>query len=288
MRTSLLASFILMCAAVNASAQCDPALVVPSDGTAIPTPVIISEVNPGVGGYIELFNPTAAGVNMTGWWLCSPFSYSPVGAVIVAAGSYITVPWPAGFSDTDAGGEIMLYDSSNFGNSGDIIDYVPWGASNGFRLSQVVLPGGNGKWSGAFPPALVNGAIHRITGTTGTNAASYDVTSAPSPMNCTPTVTGIGDTPAYPSISLSVGPNPFSALATIEFELSSPANVTASVYSVTGARVRKIDSAAFARGAGRMLWDGKDDAGRELPSGTYLLKVSANNSSATQRVTILR
>lgn len=287
MRTTLLALFILVSAAVNASAQCDPALVVPSDGTGIPTPVILSEINPGVGGYIELFNPTAANVNMTGWWFCSPFTYSPVGAVIVNAGSYITVPWPAGFNDSDAGGEIQLYDSANFGLDTDIIDFVCWGVNpHGSRKTQA---NNTGKWVGAAcAPALVNGAIHRITNTTGTGPASYDVTGAPSPMNCTPTVTGIGDTPAYPSISLSVGPNPFSALATIEFELSSDAQVTANVYSVTGARVRQIDSAAFARGSGRMLWDGKDDAGRELPSGTYLLKVSANNTTATQRVTILR
>lgn len=288
MRTSVLASFlILLCAAVNASAQCDPALVVPGDGTGIPTPVIMSEINPGPGGYIELFNPTVSNVNMTGWWFCSPFTYSPVGAVVVPAGGYITVAWPAGFNDTDAGGEVQLFDSASFGTDTDIIDFVCWGTNpHGSRKTQANT---TGKWVGsACAPALVNGAIHRLTNTTGTGPSSYDVTAQPSPMNCTPTPTGIGDAPAYPAISLSIGPNPFSALATIEFELSSPAEVSASVYAVTGVRVRQLDSTVFARGSGRMLWDGTDDAGRALPSGTYLVKVSANHSTATQRVTIVR
>lgn len=287
MRTSVLVSFLtLMCAAVNASAQCDPALVIPPDGTVIPNDIVISEVNPG--NYIELYNRTASSVSLNGWWFCSPFNYSPLGATSIGAFSYKTYAWPAFFTDTDAGGEIMLYDSANFANSNDIIDYVPWGASNGFRLGQVVLPGGNGKWSGAFPAALVNGAIHRITGTTGTTAASYDVTTAPSPMNCAGTPTSIGKGPSYPGISLSIGPNPFSALATIEFSISAAANVTADVYSVRGERVRRFESKAYNEGAARMLWDGKDDTGRALPSGVYLVKLTANNSIATQRVTIVR
>src|SRR5712675_2959279 len=46
MRALSLVSFLILIA-VNAYADCDPALVVPSDGTGIATPVIFSEVNPG-------------------------------------------------------------------------------------------------------------------------------------------------------------------------------------------------------------------------------------------------
>lgn len=286
MRTSLLLSFFFLVVAVNARAQCDPALVVPSDGTAIPTPVVMSEVNPGAGGYIELFNPTNAVVNMTGWWFCSPFNYSPVGAINVPAGGYVTVAWPANFNDTDAGGEVQLYDSSSFGTSTDIIDFVCWGTNpHGSRKGQAESVG---KWSGACCGVLVNGAIHRITNTTGTTAASYNVTAAPSPMNCTPSTTSIGGTPSHPAISLAISPNPFSALATITFNISTSASVSADVYSVTGERVRHMDNAEFSQGTGRLLWDGKDDGGRALPSGVYMVRVKANQTEATRRVTILR
>ena len=285
MRTSFLVSFFILFAAVDAFAQCDPALVVPDDGTGVPAPVIMSEINPGAGGYIELFNTTTSPVNMTGWWFCSPFNYSPVGAINVPAGGYVTVAWPAIFNDTDAGGEVQLYDSVNFGTSTDIIDFVCWGTNP--HSSRKAQAESVGKWSGACCPALVNGAIHRLTATNGTTAASYDVTAAPSPMNCTPTTTGIS-TPPYPAMSLSVAPNPFSGLATITFDISTPATVSADVYSVTGERVRHMDGAEFSQGAGRILWDGKDDSGRALPSGIYMVRVSANQATATRRVTIVR
>ena len=288
MRAISLLSLLIVFAAVNASAQCPPALIVPPDGTAIANNIVISEINPGPGGYIEIYNRTANNVALNGWFFCSPFNYSPLGATSIGPFSYKTYAWPITFSDDDAGGEMMLYKSGNFANNNDIVDYVPWGASNGFRLAQVVLPGGNGKWSGAFPPALVNGAIHRITNTTGTTAASYDVTLAPDPQNCAGTPTGVGDGPAYPAISLSIGPNPFSALATIEFRISSAANVTADVYSVTGERVRRIESKVYNEGTGQLLWDGTDNAGRDLPTGIYLVRLTANSASATRRVTILR
>jgi hypothetical protein len=282
MRTRFLVSFLFLFGAIDVHAQCDPALIVPSDGTAIPTPVIMSEINPGPSGYVEFFNPTGAAVSLTGWFLCSPFVYASLSGVTVPAGGYKTVGWPGTFGDDDSGGEVMLYDSSSFANSNDIIDYVCWGASNAFRLNQALSVG---KWSGAHAPALVGGAIHRVTNTTGTDAASYDVTAAPSPRNCTPT--SVGETPAYPSIAVSVTPNPFSALATIEFTLSSAADVSAEVYTVTGSRVRRL-SPDLANHTGRILWDGTDDAGDELPSGTYFLRVSANSSTVTRRVTILR
>lgn len=285
MRTlSLLSFFFLVAAVVDVRAQCDPALANLNDGTAIPTPVIISEVNPGPGGYVEYFNTTAAPFNLNGWWLCSPFNYSPAGNINVPAGGYATVPWPAGFADNDAGGEVMLYKSANFHINTDIVDYICWGASNGFRLGQAQAVG---KWVGAaHSPALAGGAIHRLTGTPGTGPASYDVTAAPSPMNCTPT--GVGPTPAYPSIAMTVGPNPFAALATIEFTLSSPAQVDVSVYSVTGARVRRLENAHYGAGPANVLWDGKDDRGRELPSGVYIVRFAGNAAIVTERVTILR
>jgi len=51
--------------------------------------------------------------------------------------------------------------------------------------------------------------------------------------------------------------------------------------------VRALDASNFRQGTNRVLWDGTDQNGRALPSGTYLVRVTANNSTATQRVTIL-
>src|SRR5262245_9042021 len=45
MRTLSLVSFLILLVAVNVNAQCDPALVVPSDGTIVATPIVISQVD---------------------------------------------------------------------------------------------------------------------------------------------------------------------------------------------------------------------------------------------------
>lgn len=293
MRTPLLRwllSAVVLFLAVEANAQCDPALNPLDDGSgafgAVGLPqVVISEIKPGAGGYVEYFNTTAAAVNLAPLWLCSPFDYAPAGAIMVPAHGYATVPWPVIFSDTPAGGEVILFKSAAFGTSTEILDYVCWGTNpHSSRQAQAIAVG---KWSGACPGVLTNGAIHRKIGTKGTTAADYDVTKNPSPMNCVPSTTNVSGTPPYPAIRLSVGPNPFSALATFEFSLSSPASVDMTIYSVTGARVRRLETGLYPAGTARVLWDGRDASGRSVPSGTYLVKLSANAASVTTRVTIV-
>jgi hypothetical protein len=77
-------------------AQCDPPLDAQDDGSGafgaegLPA-IVISEIKPGPGGYIELFNTTNGDFNTTGYWFCSPFIYEQV-SVLVPAGSYKTFP----------------------------------------------------------------------------------------------------------------------------------------------------------------------------------------------------
>jgi hypothetical protein len=285
---AFLVSVVLFLAPVRALAQCAPPLDPLDDGSGVfgavgLPPIVISEINPG--DYIEFFNTTAGVVNMNAYWLCSPFVYAQV-AGTVPAGGYATFPWPAIFTDTNAGGEIQLYKSGNFGNSVDILDFVCWGVNpHGSRVGQAIAVG---KWSGGCAPALAGGAIHRKVGTKGTLAADYDVTSAPSPMNCVPSTSGVGGSPAHPSIQLSVGPNPFAAIATIEFSLSAAARVEVSVFAVDGSRVARLETADYPAGTNRVLWDGTDDRGRRLPSGVYLVRLSTGAASVATRLTILR
>lgn len=266
-------------------AQCDPDLDVQDDGGgvfgAVGLPaVVISEINPG--NYIELFNTTASDFNTTGYWFCSPFLYTQVGAVIVPAGGYLTVAWPGAFTDTDAGGEIQLFKSSLFGTSTEILDFVCWGVNpHGTRKAQAEAVS---KWSGACAPAIpANGAIHRIVSTAGDAAAHYDVTAAPSPSNCVPTSV----TPQLPIARLASFPNPFSGRTQVDVTMSQAAELRVAVYGVDGARVRDLGSHAFPVGTTRLAWDGADDAGNRVSSGVYLFRLDGA-SSAVIRVIALR
>jgi hypothetical protein len=168
---------------------CPPALNPTDDGLGgAPQDLVISEINPGE--YIEVYNNTGAAITLAGtsYQFCSPFSYTSLSAI----GAGITVPshgfallgWPAGWSDTDAGGEVILYETGVFGDPGDVMDFVCWGVNpHGSRKATAELAN---KWTGACAPALTGGAIHRRVMTDGINAADYDTASAPSPSMCTP------------------------------------------------------------------------------------------------------
>jgi hypothetical protein len=279
----LIALFI----SADVRAQCAQPLAPLDDGSGasgaegLPA-VVISEIKPGPGGYIELFNTTNGDFNTTGYWFCSPFVYAQV-SVLVPAGSYKTVPWPASFDDTAAGGEIQLFRSSAFNTSIEILDFVCWGVNpHSSRKGQAEAVG---KWSGPCPGVLTNGAIHRKIGTKGTTAADYDVSAAPSPMNCTPDPTGVP--PRLPVATLASYPNPFTSATQIEVSLTAPDGVVLSVYSVDGRRIRSLGYRALPAGESRVVWDGTDDAGGRVASGIYLVQVEGR-ARAVARVTLVR
>jgi hypothetical protein len=186
---SAIAIAATIAAATNASC---PDLMPADDGTDLPTPLVISEINPGE--YLELFNPGDTDVDLfeENLWLCSPFLYASLAEVapdvVVPAGGYATVPMPANFEDTDAGGEIILYRDIflpfDFADSTLIVDFVCWGVNPHFsRKGQAEKVG---KWSGDCAPPLARGAIHRVASTGGTGAGDYSVVDAPSPSDCVP------------------------------------------------------------------------------------------------------
>ena len=288
LRSLLPAMLIAFFVSADVHALCDPALDPLDDGSGakgaegLPA-IVISEIKPGPGGHIELFNTTNGDFNTTGYWFCSPFDYAQV-SVLVPAGSYKTVPWPAAFINDDAsGGEIQLYKSGLFGTSTDILDFVCWGVNpHGTRKAQAEAVG---KWSGACAPALTNGAIHRKIGTKGTSAADYDVTSPSSPMNCTPGPTGVA--PRFPVAKLVSYPNPFSSATQIEVSLNTSDGVALSVYSVDGRLIRSLGYRVLPAGETRVVWDGTDDAGKQVASGIYLVQLEGR-ARAVARVTLIR
>ncbi|HXV13450.1 MAG TPA: FlgD immunoglobulin-like domain containing protein, partial [Candidatus Krumholzibacteria bacterium] len=239
------------------------------------------------GQYVELFNTTAADIVLPNiYFLCSHFVYAQV-AGTVPAGGYATVPWPASFTTAvDASGEMMLYDSGLFGTSTDILDYVIWGNPAITRKNQALAVG---KWVGANAPSISGGAIHRRIGVQGNEAADYDAAAAPTPENCTPDPgTGVGDTPALTGARIWNSPNPFKSSTNVDFVLDAPASVEVAVYAIDGSLVKVLATQSYAAGTHRATWDGTDQAGRTVASGTYLARVSGHGVSAAARLTVIR
>ena len=83
-------------------------------------------------------------------------------------------------------------------------------------------------------------------------------------------------------------PSPMTSASTIRFELDRPGPVRLDVFDVSGRHVRELVRGEQAAGAHELSWAGRDDDGRALPPGVYLLRLAAVNRMVEQRVVKLR
>ena len=76
---------------------------------------------------------------------------------------------------------------------------------------------------------------------------------------------------------------------TIPFDLSEYSEVTITIYSITGQRVRKFDLGSLWPASYRDLveWDGKDASGKSVAAGIYFYKIQAGDFSAIQKMMVL-
>lgn len=86
----------------------------------------------------------------------------------------------------------------------------------------------------------------------------------------------------------SVYPNPFNAATLIEFALPEEGNVNLEIYDLLGQRVLTLFDNRASAGSHRVIWQGKDNAGRDVPSGVYFLKLVSDGVQRTQKITLLR
>ena len=87
---------------------------------------------------------------------------------------------------------------------------------------------------------------------------------------------GAGSLPADGRLSAAVAaPNPFNPSTTLRFTLPEPAAVRVDVCDLRGHRVRRLHEGELPAGAVALVWNGRDDAGAELPSGVYVARVEA-------------
>lgn len=107
---------------------------------------------------------------------------------------------------------------------------------------------------------------------------------------CLEDLTGVEDTspPALVRECLAVSPNPFSGFAVIRFAPPGSGPVGVQIYDVSGRLVRHLKSEWMSKRAGTVHWDGRDDAGRRVSSGIYLVRVEADGLTQTGRVVLLR
>jgi len=85
-----------------------------------------------------------------------------------------------------------------------------------------------------------------------------------------------------------VHPNPFNPSAQFTFDLPRPGPFTLRVHDLRGRVVRTVAEGTIPAGTHTATWNGRDDDGRALPSGTYVIRLEADGRTTTQRATLLK
>jgi hypothetical protein len=101
-------------------------------------------------------------------------------------------------------------------------------------------------------------------------------------------VTGVGDTPTEPGLTLHVASNPGGSETLVAFTLPSGGSVRLDIYDVSGRHVRELERGPLGAGEHVASWDGRDSRGRPVASGVYFVRVEAGGASAIGKAVLLR
>lgn len=83
-------------------------------------------------------------------------------------------------------------------------------------------------------------------------------------------------------------PNPFNPSTTIRYGLPVDARVNVSIYNILGQRVRQLVDKDQTAGYQTVTWNGRNDAGRPVPSGVYLYQIVAGDFRASKKMLLLK
>lgn len=87
---------------------------------------------------------------------------------------------------------------------------------------------------------------------------------------------------------LSNYPNPFNPRTSIEFSLARQQEVNLGIFDLRGLRIKTLISDNLPSGQHRRIWDGTDQNGREMPSGTYLFRLKMAETTMTRKMMLVR
>ena len=112
---------------------------------------------------------------------------------------------------------------------------------------------------------------------------------AGAPLDCV-TDTGAGTGPARDTTSSgfyrlrAAHPNPFATRTTIAFELDRDRWVRFEIFNARGERVRRVHAGPLAAGTRSLLWDGRNDGGRDAGRGVYFYRLGVDDRSVTRKL----
>ena len=128
------------------------------------------------------------------------------------------------------------------------------------------------------------GAFYRAGGLASAGFAQW----SGDPTLITGGVSAVPDAAEGPGLLEAARPNPFNPRTEIAFTAPGQGQVTLGIYDLRGRCVRRLVDEAMDGGRHLRSWDGRDDAGRSLPSGIYFARISAAGRTESEKLTLVR
>jgi hypothetical protein len=98
----------------------------------------------------------------------------------------------------------------------------------------------------------------------------------------------VAEQPGLPRVfSLeNVTPNPFTGSTVVRFGIARPGQTNVSIYSAVGTLVRTLCNSVRAPAYYSLVWDGRDEMGRAVGAGVYLMRMEAGDFTATRKLVV--
>ena len=89
-------------------------------------------------------------------------------------------------------------------------------------------------------------------------------------------------------LSLSNYPNPFNPSTTIRYEVPQNMPFSLDIYNLRGQKLCRLEHGNKSPGSYVSTWDGRDDQGHDLPSGTYILRLRCGERVLTRKLMMIK
>ena len=83
-------------------------------------------------------------------------------------------------------------------------------------------------------------------------------------------------------------PNPFNSTVTFDYKVPVECDIEIAIFDILGNKIRILFDGTRGSGLHSEVWDGKDDKGRTVASGTYLYRLKADDYEETRKMTFLK
>ena len=83
-------------------------------------------------------------------------------------------------------------------------------------------------------------------------------------------------------------PNPFNTSTTITFVLPKTAYITLEIYNLLGQKVRTLVEGIKESGSHTVVWNSRDEFGKEVAGGIYLYRITGRNFTKTKKMLLLK